>query len=102
VCAEMLELGVRAKKLHQEVGKCAALSNVDAVFSLGRLAKNISQTAKIKNKRIKASHCKTVGELNKKLIRFIKPGDAVLIKGSRSTHMERTVNFLVEQTKKRR
>jgi UDP-N-acetylmuramoyl-tripeptide--D-alanyl-D-alanine ligase len=46
VLGDMLELGEYSKKLHEEVGESFKSLNYDKLYTLGKEAKNISETAK--------------------------------------------------------
>ena len=88
VLGDMLELGEMATSLHEEVGRVAAQLGVDIVMTVGALAKAIAEGttpsthAHIFNSNEEAIAC---------LKELIRPGDAVLVKGSRSMHMEEIV-----------
>lgn len=85
VLGDMLELGEVATALHEEVGRVAAQLGVDIVMTVGALAKAIAEGATpavhahIFNSNEEAIAC---------LKELIRPGDAVLVKGSRSMRME--------------
>lgn len=89
VLGDMLELGEMATALHEEVGRVAAQLGVDIVMTVGALAKAIAEGATpavhthIFNSNEEAIAC---------LKELIRPGDAVLVKGSRSMHMEEIVH----------
>ena len=94
VCGDMLELGVRSKALHETVGKVIAGSTVKNVLAVGEKAKFITQTVNRLNPRLSALHCPDLGEIQRQLADICRPGDAVLVKGSRGMHMERVVEYL--------
>ena len=93
VCADMLELGQQSKVLHCNVGKMIAQSPVDAVFTIGKHARYITQGFNHLDGAV-AAHCKDLNEVHRKLKSFCAPGDAILVKGSRGMKMERTIEFL--------
>jgi len=95
VCADMLELGARAVALHRQVGEMIAQSGVDAVLSTGKLARHITRAVKRRDRDCDARHCKDMAEVKRQLKRLIRPGDAVLVKGSRAMHMERVLESIV-------
>jgi UDP-N-acetylmuramoyl-tripeptide--D-alanyl-D-alanine ligase len=90
VLGDMLELGHSASEAHREVGRAAARSGVDMVITYGVLANDIGEGAHeagMPNNRIfKAATHAEAAELIKELSR---PGDVVLIKGSRGMKMEK-------------
>ncbi len=94
VCADMLELGSQARVLHRSVGKEVAELNFDLLLTFGEYAKLIAQTAQDKDPRLVAYHCRSINQVHHRLKNFCRPGDAILVKGSRGMHMERTVDFL--------
>lgn len=93
VCADMKELGAKAQMLHKQIGLLAAQLKIDVVLGYGNLSKNIISSAKV-SKSIQAVHYNTRDALHKKLKSICQKGDVVLVKGSRSMHMEQTVQFL--------
>ena len=97
VCADMLELGPRSVALHRSAGKMIGESGVDVVLTIGRHARYIAQGLNRFKGNIKALHCRDLGEVQRRLKEFCRPGDAVLVKGSRGMHMERIVKFLKVQ-----
>ena len=94
VCSDMLELGKRAKDLHCFIGQLISDSNLDLLLTKGKMSRWIAQTAKKRCKNLIVSHCDSFETLHKKLINYLRPGDAVLVKGSRRMCMERTIAFL--------
>ena len=99
VCGDMLELGRESKRLHSEIGEVVARSGIDGVFSLGKDSRWLSQAAKKKNSRIDSDHFSLKGNLHRRLQQYIKPGDVILVKGSRRLRMEETVEFLKKEMK---
>ncbi len=96
VCADMLELGERARLLHQSAGKLITDSSADMVLTVGEHSKHITRFIKNTHTNVKAWHFQNLGQVHKKLKQLCCPGDVLLVKGSRSTRMERTVKFLKE------
>jgi len=97
VCSDMLELGAKSRTLHRSVGKMMAQSAVDMVLTTGRHARCITQSLNQSDGNIKAVHCNSLKEVHRRLKGFCRPGDAVLVKGSRGMRMERTVQFLEKE-----
>ncbi len=92
VLGRMGELGLHAVEGHCEVGKHAAAMSLDAVFTVGAEAALISDAAKaaglsesrnFTSQEACAAHLKTI----------LQPGDAVLLKGSRSAGMEKVLTY---------
>lgn len=87
VLGRMSELGPQGPAEHRKIGEYAASLGVDAIFSVGDDASPITDAART------AGHLGTAHFLNHKdcaehLRDFLQPGDAVLLKGSRSAAME--------------
>jgi len=96
VCGDMLELGQEGPALHRQVGQEAARAGVTAIFSMGPLARELAQSAKKKRQDIFVFSTGEMGFLQKKFLPYCRPGDVVLVKGSRSMKMERVVSALSE------
>ncbi len=90
VLGDMLELGPSAAEAHREIGRTAARSGVDIVVTYGALSKDIGEGAREagmqKDRIFNAETHAAAAQLIKKLSR---PGDVVLIKGSRGMKMEK-------------
>jgi len=89
VLGEMLELGNWAEKLHAEVGEYAASSGIDVIVGIQGAARPLVEAA---SRRAAAGQETYFFEKPEAagafLRRFVKPGDAILFKGSRGTHVE--------------
>ncbi|MBU4334479.1 MAG: UDP-N-acetylmuramoyl-tripeptide--D-alanyl-D-alanine ligase, partial [Candidatus Omnitrophica bacterium] len=93
VCSDMLELGSTAKQLHENMSKDIEAAGIDLVVTFGSLAKHITNA--LKNSRItKATHYNSIEAVKRRVKVLCNDGDIVLVKGSRSTNMERIVEFL--------
>jgi UDP-N-acetylmuramoyl-tripeptide--D-alanyl-D-alanine ligase len=99
VLADMLELGDCAPAEHYKIGRIAA-EKADIVFAYGPNAGRVidgALTGGIPGNRAKAfdDH----GELAATLKRTVRPGDVMLVKGSRGMHMEIALElFLKDET----
>jgi UDP-N-acetylmuramoyl-tripeptide--D-alanyl-D-alanine ligase len=92
VLGRMGELGSHAERGHREVGDFAAQAGLDAVFTVGAEAALISHAA---NGRV--AECKNFpshDDCAAYLRGWLKDGDAVLLKGSRSAGMEQVFTHL--------
>lgn len=96
VCGDMLELGDQARELHRNMGSLVGKSRIDIFMTLGDLAKEMARGAKLENKALDIYQAKDIEEIKETIHEILKPGDALLIKGSRGMKMERVVEF-VEQ-----
>jgi UDP-N-acetylmuramoyl-tripeptide--D-alanyl-D-alanine ligase len=92
VLGDMLELGNVAVDAHRTIGATAARLGVDLVITVGPLAKQVGQGAidagMPKDRVLEAGSQVEAAVLLKKLSR---PGDAILIKGSRGMKMEKVL-----------
>ena len=90
VLGDMLELGEASIEAHREIGRTAAQCKVDFLITVGDLAAHMETGAlkagMAKERVIRATSHANAAELLKKLSR---PGDAILIKGSRGMKMEK-------------
>ena len=97
VTGDMLELGEKAALMHQQVGALAAEKNISRLYATGAFADQVARGARSRGlqpaKILIADKEKILDDLTLR----IKPGDWVLIKGSRAMCME----YIVEGLKKR-
>lgn len=93
VLGDMAELGREAEAAHAEVGRAAARLGLDAVFTVGRFA---AVTAGAAGQGIGRAFSE-VGPAAAAVIQFLRPGDAVLVKASRSSRLERLVTAILKQ-----
>jgi UDP-N-acetylmuramoyl-tripeptide--D-alanyl-D-alanine ligase len=94
VCGDMLELGKETKELHRAIGKLVAQSRIDVFMTFGNLAKEMAVGAKASKNNLNIYQAKTLEDVTGTIHEILKPGDALLIKGSRGMKMERVVEFL--------
>ena len=99
VLGDMLELGVRAQAEHYRVGRIAA-EKAELLFAYGPNAGGMvtgAVTGGMPDSRAKAFEDRA--EIVAAMKRMIKPGDVVLVKGSRGMRMELILEqFLSEET----
>jgi UDP-N-acetylmuramoyl-tripeptide--D-alanyl-D-alanine ligase len=91
VAGDMLELGM----FHQEVGDFAACHGVDMVLTCGVLAKFIAEGVRKAGRSCEAVSFENKEDVLKELKKKIRPGDVVLVKGSRGMRMENLVQDLL-------
>lgn len=89
---DMAELGEASKAAHYELGKLAANSGLDQLFLVGTKIEETAWAAR-ENGFEKITVFKTAEEAALELCEFIRPGDVVLIKASRSMRLERIAQF---------
>ncbi len=94
VCADMLELGAKSPQIHRQLGEFIGEFGFDLVLTFGEGARMIKEGAQAKNSVLAVHHNRSLKELHERLKDFYRPGDAILVKGSRGMHMERTIEFL--------
>jgi UDP-N-acetylmuramoyl-tripeptide--D-alanyl-D-alanine ligase len=95
VVGDMLELGPRSAELHERVGRQAAAIDPLLVCAFGSFAKDVAAGAAAagldaSRVRVCARHEDAAAEV----ARVWLPGDAVLVKGSRGSAMEKVVDAL--------
>lgn len=108
ILGDMLELGESSIKLHQEIGMYLSEKNIDVLIACGKLSFHLcegyseaSSSDSDRNDRNDSVNSKGLSfyfknkeELGKKLSQIIKPGDCILLKGSRANRMESIVNLI--------
>lgn len=92
VLGDMKELGKISCREHRKIGELAAQSDIDILITVGDKSRYILEEAKGKIKKI--FHFEKNKEAGEKLKNIIKPEDVVLIKGSRSLHLEEIFEIL--------
>ena len=95
VLADMLELGDYARKGHREIGRILGKLDVDIVVTVGDLAHGMGETAVEGGFPGECHHryddnASLVADLED----LIRPGDVVLVKGSRGCRLEEVVRAL--------
>jgi UDP-N-acetylmuramoyl-tripeptide--D-alanyl-D-alanine ligase len=84
VLGEMAELGSEAPRFHDEIGEAAL--EVDVVVGVGELARGYSPDEWVA----------TAADAVDVVTRLVRPGDAILVKGSRSVGLEVVADALLE------
>ncbi|MDQ7819785.1 MAG: UDP-N-acetylmuramoyl-tripeptide--D-alanyl-D-alanine ligase [Armatimonadota bacterium] len=92
VLGEMRELGPRSADLHREVGALAA-RHADVVVAVGGGAGALAEGAVQAGGRA-VEYAPTVEEAARLAQALVRPGDVILVKGSRALRMERVVDAL--------
>jgi UDP-N-acetylmuramoyl-tripeptide--D-alanyl-D-alanine ligase len=90
VLGEMLELGPGSPTLHREVGRAAAAAADVVVAVGGESAAVLARAAE----GVKAHHVATAAEALDLLRGLLRPGDVVLVKGSRAIGLDLVVDGL--------
>jgi len=95
VVGDMRELGAAAADLHRELGDRIGRSGVDVVIAVGEYAKMIRDMVKETSQdRIKTHAYATTELVRRRLASILRPGDTVLVKGSRAMALERLVEAI--------
>lgn len=106
VLADMKELGENENKFHHEIGVFLREQTVDVVVTYGRLAKEIAiglkdadagkHRARVADINIVSFDEGSRAEMTEYLEKLIKPGDAVLFKGSNSMKLSETAAHFIK------
>ena len=86
VLGEMAELGAEAPRFHEEIGRVARELGVDVVVGVGELARGYSPD----------EWAATAADAVELVTGLVRPGDAILVKGSRSVGLEVVADALLE------
>ncbi|OCN02980.1 UDP-N-acetylmuramoyl-tripeptide--D-alanyl-D-alanine ligase [Clostridium sp. W14A] len=97
VLADMLELGSYSAEAHRNVGEFAANSGVDVLITVGERAALMTEGARAVRSDMDCRVCGDNRQACEALKTLLRPGDSVLIKGSRSMHTEEIVAFLLHE-----
>jgi UDP-N-acetylmuramoyl-tripeptide--D-alanyl-D-alanine ligase len=94
VLGDMLELGLAGASLHHAAGLSLA-GRVDVVVGVGALASEIVEGARKAGIPLASlHHFGTAAEAAAAVDSFVRPGDAVLVKGSRGVRLEAVVEAI--------
>jgi UDP-N-acetylmuramoyl-tripeptide--D-alanyl-D-alanine ligase len=96
VAGDMLELGARTESLHKQVGAWAAMANIDKMMVTGEFATAVISGAVDAKMNRDDIFTGSRGEILNALKDSLRPGDWVLIKGSRGARMDTVVEGLKE------
>jgi len=94
VCGDMAELGSGDVAWHRRAGRMIAESSADLVLTMGPSARWISQEAS--RRGCASRHYQRLRALALRLKKETRPGDVILIKGSRRMRLERLLLYLEE------
>ncbi len=95
VAGEMLELGPAAAEIHSATGADIAKAGIDMVIGVRGLAKELVEAARAGG--LNGVFAADSDDAAEKLTALIRPGDVVLIKGSRGVRTEVVIERLVEK-----
>ena len=94
--ADVLELGDMSWQCHYDTGCFVAESGVDEVVTVGQEMKALVQAVNEHAPQIVTHNFSENDQAAGYLKGIIKPGDALLVKGSRGMHQEEIVKALKE------
>jgi UDP-N-acetylmuramoyl-tripeptide--D-alanyl-D-alanine ligase len=98
IAGEMLELGEEGPALHREAGREIAGFGVDVLWGVRGLAAEMVEGARGAGmSRPATQFYETSEDAAAAAVGFVRPGDLVLVKGSRGVHTERVVEALKER-----
>lgn len=101
VLGSMLELGEREVEFNRNMGASAAVMGIDKVFFYGELSEAAYKGALEKGMKSKdASILNNYSDLENAVLETIRPGDAVLVKGSRAMRLERLTEAILRNYEK--
>jgi UDP-N-acetylmuramoyl-tripeptide--D-alanyl-D-alanine ligase len=95
VLADMLELGELSEQAHYDVGVAAAEAGVDVLVTVGKRAENIGKGAKSVNPAVLVCSQKDNEQAVHYLTHKLRPGDCVIVKGSRGMKTDEIVRGLL-------
>jgi UDP-N-acetylmuramoyl-tripeptide--D-alanyl-D-alanine ligase len=92
VAGEMLELGEHGTALHIACGRAAAEAGLDLVVAVQGNAEHLATAACAGG--VPAVFLRDADAAGQWLVENLRPGDVVLVKGSRGVHLERAIETL--------
>jgi len=92
--ADMLELGDKALECHQSLGQEIGKHQLDCVVGYGELSKESLRFVTRTNPDTLTQHFSNDAEVSYFLQKYLKDGDALLLKGSRSMEVEKVLASL--------
>jgi len=96
ILGDMLELGEKTDFYHREIGKKVVKLSIDTLITVGSGGKIIARSSKeegMAKERVFSFEKNKKLNLAKKLLNLTKPGDFILLKGSREMKMEEILEF---------
>jgi UDP-N-acetylmuramoyl-tripeptide--D-alanyl-D-alanine ligase len=95
VLGDMLELGDQSARLHADLAAPLTEAGVDLVFTAGDAMRALDVALPT---RRRGAHAATAAELAPTVAQALKPGDAVMVKGSHGSRMRDVVARLTAAT----
>jgi UDP-N-acetylmuramoyl-tripeptide--D-alanyl-D-alanine ligase len=94
VLGDMLELGPEGPDLHRGLADPVAESRADMVFAVGPLMTNLVEAVPA---ALVSAHTLASADIVDRICAEIRPGDAVMVKGSKGTRMTPIVQALKDR-----
>jgi UDP-N-acetylmuramoyl-tripeptide--D-alanyl-D-alanine ligase len=95
VAGEMLEMGEHGPALHADCGRAAAEAGLDLVAGVQGNAEHLAAAACAGG--VASLFLRDAGAAGRWLAQNLRPGDQVLVKGSRGVHLERVIEAVKNQ-----
>jgi UDP-N-acetylmuramoyl-tripeptide--D-alanyl-D-alanine ligase len=92
----MLELGPDEAAMHRELGRELAASGLHLLFTVGKLSAETAEAAR-EGALGDVRSFRTASEAAAALVEEVRPGDMILVKGSRAIGLDRVVRELQEK-----
>ena len=93
VLGDMNELGIHSAAAHAEVGQRAAELGIDQLVTIGKMAAVTAAAARAAG-LMRVFEFAEVGSAARSVKNFLKPGDVVLLKASRTVRLEQLAEIL--------
>ncbi len=95
VLGDMLELGDLSQEAHREIGRQAAELDPTYLITVGRLAQEYGKGAQAAGlDGAKIEYCLDLEDAQEAVLQLARPGDVILVKGSRGLALEHVVESL--------
>jgi UDP-N-acetylmuramoyl-tripeptide--D-alanyl-D-alanine ligase len=88
VLADMGELGEMGPQAHVDLAEAVAASRADLVFTAGPLMRGLWDALPAS---LRAAHAASAAELEPLVLDAVRPGDTVMVKGSKFTQVSKIV-----------
>lgn len=98
VAGEMMELGDDAAAIHRDTGEKIASSKIDVLIGVRGLAQELVDSSK-RAGLASAEFAVDSEAAAERLNEIVRPGDVILVKGSRSVRTEKVIEKLLEKYK---
>jgi UDP-N-acetylmuramoyl-tripeptide--D-alanyl-D-alanine ligase len=98
VLGDMLELGTEAAALHRDLAKPIAAAKIDVVFCAGPLMKALWDA--LPGAR-RGGYADSASRIEAEILAALRPGDAIMIKGSNGSRMHTIVTSLIDRFRTR-